>query len=193
MLQRFVRSSVRTEPRPCLMVLLPWWWSFSSLWARMSRPGKTSSRCLKNARSTAMTSSKCPWMGQSLIIQISPSRSTIWALISPTFSSTRVMTSPSPFKIFSRASGIHFGHSESVVRGHPRVGLVFCQDLRSGLSDQAGVNVGFGLIRLRRSKMCHAPFAATETAFSTYLMGRCIVLSRVDEYTESRDGFQGRE
>ena len=28
MLQRLVRSTVSTEPRPCLMVLLPWLWSF---------------------------------------------------------------------------------------------------------------------------------------------------------------------
>ena len=49
MLQRFVRSTVSTDPRPCLIVLLPWLCSFSSLCARMSRPGKTSSRCLKNA------------------------------------------------------------------------------------------------------------------------------------------------
>ena len=48
MLQRLVRSTVSTEPRPCLIVLLPWLWSFSSLCARMSRPGNTSSRCLKN-------------------------------------------------------------------------------------------------------------------------------------------------
>ena len=40
MLQRFVRSIVRTEPRPYLMVLLPWLCSFSSLCARMSLPGK---------------------------------------------------------------------------------------------------------------------------------------------------------
>src|ERR1019366_10266074 len=36
MLQRFVRSIVSTEPRPYFTVELPWWWSFSSLWARMS-------------------------------------------------------------------------------------------------------------------------------------------------------------
>ena len=49
MLQRLVRSMVSTDPRPCVMVLEPWLCSFSSLWARMSRPGKTSSRCLKKA------------------------------------------------------------------------------------------------------------------------------------------------
>ena len=39
MLQRFVRSTVSTAPRPYLIVLLPWLCSFSSLCARMSLPG----------------------------------------------------------------------------------------------------------------------------------------------------------
>ena len=85
MLQRLVRSTVSTEPRPCWIVLLPWLCSFSSLCARMSRPGNTSSRCLKNAGSIAITSSKWPWMGQSFTIRILPSRSRMVALISPTF------------------------------------------------------------------------------------------------------------
>ena len=58
MLQRLVRSIVNTEPRPYLMVLLPWLCSFSSLCARMSLPGNVSSRCLKNSVSIAITSSK---------------------------------------------------------------------------------------------------------------------------------------
>ena len=60
MLQRLVRSTVSTDPRPCWIVLLPWLCSFSSLCARMSRPGKTSSRCLKKSVSIAITSSKWP-------------------------------------------------------------------------------------------------------------------------------------
>ena len=40
MLQRLVRSTVSTEPRPYLMVLEPWLCSFSSLCARMSRAGE---------------------------------------------------------------------------------------------------------------------------------------------------------
>src|SRR6266704_6883901 len=87
-------------------------------------------------------------MGQFLIIQISPSRSMICALISPTFSLMRSVTSRLPLKISSRASITHFGQSESVVRGQPSVGLVFCQDLRSGLSDHFGVNEGLGLYLL---------------------------------------------
>ena len=35
--------------------------------------------------------------------------------------------------------------AESVVRGQPKVGFVFCQDLRRGLSDHFGVKEGFGL------------------------------------------------
>ena len=91
MLQRFVRSIVRTEPRPYLMVELPWLCSFSSACERMSLPGNVSSRCLKNAGSIAMTSSKCPWIGQSLIITILPSFSVMVALISPTFSLRRIL------------------------------------------------------------------------------------------------------
>src|ERR1019366_9638262 len=39
MLQRLVRSTVRTEPRPWVMVLEPCLCSLDSLWARISRPG----------------------------------------------------------------------------------------------------------------------------------------------------------
>ncbi len=99
MLQRLVRSTVSTDPRPCWIVLLPWLWSFSSLWARMSRPGNVCSRCLKNAVSMAITSSKCPWIGQSLTIRILPSRSRMVALISPTFSLSRTLTSFLPSRI----------------------------------------------------------------------------------------------
>ena len=38
-----------------------------------------------------------------------------------------------------------------------------------------GVNDGLGLILLSLSKTCHAPFAATVTAFSKYLMGLCML------------------
>ena len=125
MLQRLVRSTVSTEPRPCLMVLLPWLWSFSSLCARMSRPGNTSSRCLKNSVSIAITSSKWPWIGQSFTIRILPSRSRMVALISPTFSFSRTLTSFLPSRIAWRASRVQVGQSESVSRGQPSGGLVF--------------------------------------------------------------------
>ena len=125
MLQRLVRSMVRTEPRPWVTVEVPWLWSFSSLWARMSRPGKTSSRCLKKAGSMDMTSSKWPWMGQSLTIRIWPSRSMICALISPTFSLSRISWGSLPSTICWRISGMHLGQRESVVRGQPRGGFSF--------------------------------------------------------------------
>src|SRR5215216_5986853 len=90
MLQRFVRSMVSTDPRPNLMDEEPWSWSPSSLCAWMSRPGNIDSMCLRKFESMAMMSSKWPWTGQSLTIQIWPSRSMICALISPTFSWTRM-------------------------------------------------------------------------------------------------------
>src|ERR1039458_10101900 len=143
----------------------------------MSRPGKTSSRCLENSVSIDIRSSKCPCFGQSLTIQILPSFSMIWALISPTFSFIRTSTGRWPSRICWRISGTHLGHSESVVRGQPSGGFDFSQDLSRGLSDHFGVGATFGDTRLKRSKTAHAPLAATVTAFSTYLIGLCILLS----------------
>src|SRR5580692_301138 len=88
-------------------------------------------------------------MGQSLIIQTCPSRSTICALISPTFSCIRSCQSFSPAMIASRASFTHAGQSESVWRGKPSVGLVFSQDFSSGLSDHCGVTDGLGFFLLK--------------------------------------------
>jgi hypothetical protein len=48
-------------------------------------------------------------------------------------------------EIASRASITQLGQRESVVRGQPRVGLLFCQDFNSGLSDHFGINEGLGL------------------------------------------------
>src|SRR5688572_23305652 len=174
MLQRFVRSIVSTAPRPYLMVEEPWLCSFSSLCDRMSLPGKASSRCLKNAVSMAITSSKWPWIGQSFTIRILPSRSRMVALISPTFSFRRMLTSCLPSRIDWRASRTQVGHSESVSRGQPRGGFTFSFDLRSGLSDQFGVNPGLGLIWLNVSNTVQAPRAAMVRPFSTYLIGLCI-------------------
>ena len=174
MLQRFVRSIVSTEPRPYLIVELPWLCSFSSLCARMSEPGKESSRCLKNAVSIAITSSKWPWMGQSFTIRILPSRSRIVALISPTFSFSRTLTSFLPSTISCRASRTHIGQSESVSRGQPSGGFTFSHDFSSGLSDQRGVNAGFCLILFNALNTTQAPLAATESPFSTYFTGRCM-------------------
>src|SRR5215475_11058329 len=141
----------------------------------MSRPGKTSSRCFENSVSIDIRSSKWPCFGQSLTIQILPSRSMICALISPTFSFFRISTGSSPSTIFVRISGTHFGQRESVVRGQPSCGFCFSQDFSRGLSDHLGVNEGLGLIELKVLKTFHAAPAATVTAFSAYFMGLCII------------------
>src|SRR6188474_995007 len=140
----------------------------------MSRPGNDSSRCLNIGGSIDMTSSKCPWMGQSLTIRTLPSRSMMVALISPTFSLSRTDTSWLPSMIAWRASRVQVGHSESVCRGQPSGGLVFWNDLFSGLSDHLGVKEGFWRIEFRVLNTCHTPLAVTAMPFSTYLMGRCI-------------------
>src|SRR5580704_1492760 len=101
----------------------------------------------------------------------------IWALISPTFSSISTSTGRWPSRICCRISGTHFGQSESVERGQPSGGFDFSHDLSRGLSDHLGVGDAFGAMRLRRSNTAHAPVAATVTAFSTYLIGLCILLS----------------
>ena len=174
MLQRFVRSTVSTEPRPYFTVLLPWLCSVSSLCASMSRPGNDSSRCLNIAGSIDITSSKWPCRGQSLTIRILPSRSMMVALISPTFSVSSTETSCLPSRIACRASRTQVGQSESVSRGQPSGGLVFCQDLSSGLSDQRGVKDGFWRMAFAAENTCHRPLAVTASPFSTYLIGACI-------------------
>src|SRR5207342_1636158 len=98
-------------------------------------------------------------MGQSFTIRILPSRSRIVALISPTFSWSRTLTSFLPSRISCRASRTHTGQSESVSRGQPSGGFVFSQDFSSGLSDHFGVNEGFRAILLRLLNTVHAPFA----------------------------------
>src|SRR5260370_41875278 len=67
----------------------------------------------------------------------------------------------------SRAFFRQSGHSESVCRGQPRVGLVFSQDFRSGLSDHFGVNDGFGLRLLKNWIALKVTPAALQIAAST--------------------------
>src|SRR5579871_536900 len=177
-LQRLVRSMVSTEPRPYFTVDEPCLCNFSSLCAAMSRPGKTSSRCFENSVSIDITSSKWPCLGQSFTIRILPSRSTMVALISPTFSFIRTSCGRCPSRICWRISGTHLGHRESVLRGQPSGGFDFSYDLSRGLSDHFGVGEGFGLIRFRRSYTTHTLFAAATATFSTYLIGlRMIAVS----------------
>src|ERR671933_525631 len=172
MLQRFVRSMVKTDPRPNLMDEEPWLCRFSSLCAWMSRPGNIDSMCLRKFESMAMMSSKWPWTGQSLTIQIWPSRSMICALISPTFSWTSTDGSiVGALRILLRASMTHFGHKESVVRGKPSGGIDFCQDFRSGLSDHFGVNDSFGLNWLKNWTVLNRPPATAVSPFSKCLIG----------------------
>src|SRR5213080_1589902 len=49
--------------------------------------------------------------------------------------------------------------------------------LEQRLSDHLGLGEGLGLMRLRRSKTAQTPLAPMVTAFSTYLIGLCIVSS----------------
>src|SRR5258708_31871578 len=107
---------------------------------------------------------------QSLTIQISPSRSTICALISPTFSFSSTETSCLPLRISSRASITQLGHSESVTRGHPSVGLVFCHDFKRGLSDHLGINDGFGLNLLNTWIASNSPPASVVSPRSAILL-----------------------
>src|SRR6476661_1731190 len=118
-------------------------------------------------------------MGQSFTIRILPSRSRMVALISPTFSVNRTLTSFLPSRIACRASRVQVGQSESVSRGQPSGGLVFSYDLSSGLSDHLGVGEGLGLTRFIRSNTTHAPLAAVTTAFSTYLIGLRMITFRL--------------
>src|SRR6266404_8145683 len=111
-------------------------------------------------------------MGQSFTIQTSPSRSMMLALISPTFSVRSDCQFCSPLIIFSLASLTQPGQSESVWRGQPSWGFVFCQDFRSGLSDHLGVNDGLGLYLLKNWMESNVAPATTETARSTYFINR---------------------
>src|SRR5258705_13516016 len=113
-------------------------------------------------------------MGQSFTIRILPSRSRIVALISPTFSLMRTLTSFLPSRISCRASRVHVGHSESVSRGQPSGGFVFSYDLSSGLSDHVGVNAGRWLILFRLLKFTHATLAAIDRPFSADLIRLCM-------------------
>src|ERR1700735_2777505 len=176
MLQRLVRSTVRTEPRPWRMVLEPWRCISSSLCAGISRPGKFFSIHSRNLESTAIRSSHFPWMGHSFTIQTWPSRSIICALISPTFWWTRSVQSFLPFMIASRASFTQSGQRESVVRGQPRVGFDFSHDFSSGLSDHFGVNEGFGFRLLKNWIVSKATPAVLHIVQSKVFQSWCVTL-----------------
>src|SRR5258705_6400534 len=113
-------------------------------------------------------------MGQSLIMTILPSFSSMVALISPTFSLRSVSSGRVPSRMAWRASRTQVGHSESVCRGQPRGGLVFSCDFNIGLSDQFGVIDGLGLILLSCENTAQSPLAAMDRPFSAYLIGACM-------------------
>src|SRR5437764_391940 len=94
------------------------------------------------------------------------------ALISPTFSLMSDLQSCSPLRILSRASFTHPGQSESVCRGHPNGGLVFCEDFGMGLSDHWGMKEGFGLYLLMDWMASNIRPADRATTQSTYLILR---------------------
>ena len=123
MLQRLVRSTVSTAPRPYLMVLEPWSWILSGVIAT-SRPPKRRSIRERKRVSTAMTSSNRPCSGQVFSISTRPSRSTMRARISPGLSVIRRRQEASPRRISARASLTHTGQRLSVSRGQPRGGDV---------------------------------------------------------------------
>src|SRR6267378_3952518 len=97
----------------------------------------------------------------------------ICALISPTFSLIKSRQSFLPAMIASRASFTHAGQSESVCRGKPSVGLVFSQDLSSGLSDHFGVTDGFGL-RLLKCWMVSKVIPAALQRIQSNVLAICV-------------------
>jgi hypothetical protein len=70
---------------------------------------------------------------------------------------------------------MHFGQSESVVRGHPSGGFCFSHDFSSGFSDHLGVKEGFGLMEFSALKTFHATPAAAVAAVSATLVALDIV------------------
>src|SRR3954466_8741336 len=147
MLQRFVRSIVRTEPRPYWMDDVPWLWSVS-VTALKSRPGNSCSMRVRKLASMASVSVKVPWIGHVFSTITWPFRSTICALISPTCSLTSVSIDCSPDRIRRRASLTHVGHSESVDLGHPSGGLLRSWLFMSGAGAHLGWNVLDSSLRL---------------------------------------------
>src|SRR5437899_10966236 len=96
------------------------------------------------------------------------------ALISPTFSLSRTLTSFLPSRICLRASRTQTGQSESVSRGQPSGGFVFWYDFSRGLSDHAGMNDGFCSTLFSWLNTAQAPLAVKTRPFSKYLIGACM-------------------
>ena len=163
MLQRFVRSTVRTEPRPYLTVLRAVVVQFFVVVGRNVTAGKVLLDPLEELHVDGHHV-----FGISVLRTVLDHPDLAFALDDlgfdlANFSCSRLVHSFSPPMIFSRASFTHLGHSESVCRGQPRVGLVFCQDFKSGFSVHFGVNEGAGLNRLKYWMVSKATPALTNS------------------------------
>src|ERR1051326_3008589 len=165
MLQRLVRSTVRTDPRPYLMEEVPWLWS-RSVTAGKSRPGNRRSIRFRKSGLIASTSVNVPCCGQVFSTITLPSRSMMCALISPTRSLASMLGSASPERMRARVSFTRVGHSESVVRGQPSTGDVRSALLSSGAGAQTGWPEPAGTRRLTVWNRCQAASATNETADS---------------------------
>jgi len=74
--------------------------------------------------------------------------------------------------------GTHFGQSESVERGQPRRRLGLFVGLEQRLATTLGLGRRIGLDAIHAiAKTAQTPLAPMVTAFSTYLIGLCIVSS----------------
>src|SRR6266852_7074899 len=132
MLQRFVRSTVNTAPRPNLMLEVPCLCTCESSAALKSRPKNSDSIRSRNAGSVAMTSTNSPCLGQVLRITTWPFSSKIWALISPGCSFINDSSGVVPSITAVRTSLTHRGQSESVSLGKPSGGAERSYDFSSG-------------------------------------------------------------
>src|ERR1051325_10521936 len=131
MLQRLVRSTVNTAPRPNLMFEVPCLCTCESSAARKSRPKKSDSMRSRNAGSLAITSTNSPCFGQVLRITTCPFSSTICALISPGCSLIKDSTVVLALITASGTSFTQRGQRLSVSRGKPKGGEVRSYDLSS--------------------------------------------------------------
>src|SRR5215212_2675307 len=138
MLQRLVKSTVKTAPRPNLMFEVPWRCTSLSSAARKSRPKKSDSIRSRNAGSVDITSSNCPCFGQSFRITTWPLSSRICALISPGCWCINVSSDTSPEITALRTSFTQVGQRLSVSRGKPSGGALRSYDLSSGPGAQFG-------------------------------------------------------
>src|SRR6266851_5570529 len=132
MLQRLVRSTVNTAPRPNLILEVPCLCTCESSAALKSRPKKSDSIRSRNAGSVAITSTNSPCFGQVLRMTTWPFCSTIWALISPGCSFIRDSSEVVPSITAVRTSLTQRGQSESVSLGKPSGGAERSYDFKSG-------------------------------------------------------------